>query len=440
MSHARVLPWCLALLMGCGQAPTATSPLATEAVEIEKPAPPRALTPPAKPAATAEVNKLVHGNTAFAFDLYAALKNEPQLFISPYSISTALAMLYGGARAATADEIAKACRFPGPPDDLGNVYASLMWKQQGDRKTGTTYEKVVDGKVVRYTPAYHWHEANAVWAQRGAAFRSAYLDGLKRDFAAELRQADFTEPAAPMAIKQWMLQQTYGKVSIDLQPSKDTSLILVNAVYFKADWLQPFMPRATYDEEFKLEGKQAVKTPMMHLPQSRHPYMSHAAFEMLELGYEGGASLLVLLPKKVGLSELDPLLTAENFEAWRKKMHSQMARVTLPKFELRQKLTLNQALQALGIKEAFSPAADFSGIAPEPLFVDKVLHAAYVKMDEQGTEAAAVTAVEEKKSEPPPDPDRPIDFRVDRPFVFVIRDNVTGSVLFLGRVVDPRGK
>lgn len=407
--------------------------------ESVKPAPPRVLTPPKKTIPAAEVQKLAHNNAAFAFDLYGKLKDEGQLFISPYSVSTALAMLYAGAHGTTAEEIAKACRFDRPPEELPDLYANLIWNQLGDRKSPSAGATTKDGKKVPIKVAYEWRDANAVWTRRGAAVRPEYLDLLKRSFAAEARQADFADPKAAAEVVRWVAQETQNKIkNLQFKTTADTQLVLVNAVYFKADWWTPFMPRHTYAEDFHLSDKDRVKVPLMHGEQHRYRYMDQGVFHMIELPYRGDASMLVLLPKKVGLAELDPLLTADNVKAWLAKMHSQEARVSLPKFEMRQEMKLPDALQALGIKRAFAPDADFSGIMSEQLFVSQVLHATYVKVDEQGTEATATTVVEGKKSEERKDPDQPIDFRVNRPFVFIIRDNVTGSVLFIGRVVDPR--
>ncbi|MCI0682089.1 MAG: serpin family protein [Gemmataceae bacterium] len=414
----------------------------SEAVELAaaKPAPPRPLTPPRKTIPAAEVQTLAHHNAGFAFDLYARLKDRGQLFISPYSVSTALAMLYAGARGDTALEIAKVCRFNRPPEELPDAYANLIWNQLGERKSSSTSYTTKEGKKIPIKYAYEWRDANALWTRRGAPARGEYLDLLKRCFAAEAREADFAAPAAAAEMARWIAQQTLDKIkNLKIETTQDTQLVLVNAVYFKADWWTPFMPRSTYEEDFHLSDKERVKVPLMHGSQMRYQYMDQGVFHMIELPYRGDASMLVLLPKKIGLAELDPLLTADNFKGWLGKMHSQEAQVSLPKFELRQDLKLPEALKAMGMKHAFGPTADFRGImSSEKLFVGEVLHGTYVKVDEQGTEAAATTVVEVGKSKPKVEPDRPIDFRVNRPFVFIIRDNLTGSVLFIGRVLDPR--
>jgi len=433
----------MGFLAGCQRPEGSAVSVATNAEEARPPAAPaRSFTPPKQSASADDLKKLALANTAFALDLYKALKDEKQLFVSPYSVSTALAMLYAGARSDTADEIAKALHFGWPPAQLPDVYANLIWNQLGGRKNSVMIEKVQDGKLVKFKPAYQWHDANAVWARRGAAFRPEYLELMKRCFAAELRQADFGDPASALEITRWIAAHTQHKIpDLKIQTDRSTQLVLVNAVYFKADWLQPFLPSRTYPEAFRLTGTEKADVPMMHGAQSAYRYLAHDAFEMLELPYYGDASMLVLLPRKVGLADLDRQLNAENLTAWLAKMHQQAAHVTFPKLELRQELNLNEALQALGMKRAFDPAADFSGIiSAEALFVSRVVHATYLKLDEQGTEAAATTVVEAKKEAAPPDPEVPINFRVDRPFVLIIRDNLTGSVLFLGRITDPRGR
>jgi serpin B len=442
---------CLLLLaifagtMGCRRpepstSPVSTTPVVATEVEVKPAAVTRVHTPPKQKAAPDDLKKLTHGNTAFALDLYAALKSEKQLFVSPYSISTALAMLYAGARGTTAEEIAKTCRYGWPPEELPEVYANLIWNQIGGRKSSTTIEQMKDGKLVKFKPAYQWHDANAAWGRQGAPFRTEYVDLLKRCFAAEVRQANFADAATPAAISRWIAEHTQHKIKdLKIKTDANTQLVLVNAVYFKADWWQPFLPSRTYDEAFHLSDADKAKVPMMHGERSTYRYISQSAFEMLELTYQGDASMLILLPKKVGLAELDPLLTADNLTTWLGKMHVQAAFVTLPKFELKQELKLNDTLKAMGMKKAFDPSADFSGIVSgEPLFVDRVVHATYVKLDEQGTEAAATTVVEGKKDAAEKKPEVPIDFRVNRPFLFIIRDNLTGSVLFLGKITDPR--
>ena len=419
---------------------TETSAVKPDVPKVEPELPPRALTPPQKPAAVDDVKKLVHGNTAFALDLYAGLKDEKQLFVSPYSISTALAMLYAAARGTTADEIAKVCHFPAPPQELPDVYATLIWNQLGERKSPyQTYQKK-DGKTIPIRAGYVWHDANALWGRRGGSFHAAYLDLLKNKFAAELRQADFGDRTADDEITRWVARQTQNKIAdLQIKTTKDMRLVLVNAVYFKADWSAPFRPKATHDEDFHLNDKERVKTPMMHGEQMHYRYFDHAKFEMLELPYKGDASMLVLLPKKIGVAELDPVLTADNLTEWLAKLHDQAAIVTLPKFELRQDFELVKTLTALGIKQAFAPSADFSGMLPPgEFFVGDAIHATYVKLDEQGTEAAAATILKDKAPAEVKDRNVPIDFRVNRPFVFIIRDNLTGSILFLGRVTDPR--
>jgi serpin B len=388
-------------------------------------APAHDLPAPAREVPEAEIKKLTAGNADFAFDLYARLIPEGQFFIAPHSISTELAMLYAGARGATAEEIAKVCRFGASPDELAEVHANLVWRQRTARKG-----------AARDT-SYAWHEANGLWGRRGASFRLAYVDLLRLCVAAETREADFADPAAAAEIARWVASQTQDKISsLPLATTAETQLVLVSAVYFKAGWQAPFRAAATYDEAFHVTATSQAKVSMMHGEQGHYQYLDEGAFEMIDLPFKGGASMLVLLPKKVGLDRLDPFLTGANLAACRGKMHDQAARVTLPKLELKYEIDLAASLRALGMKQAMSPGADYSGmLSAAGFFCEKVMHAAYVKVDEKGAEAAAVTAAQDKSAAPRPK--QPIHFHVNRPFVFLIMDHGTGSVLFLGRVTNP---
>ncbi|HEX5268842.1 MAG TPA: serpin family protein [Gemmataceae bacterium] len=375
----------------------------------------------------ADVATVVKGNNQFAFDLYDQLrKKDGNLFFSPESISTALAMTYAGARGDTADEMAKALHFTLPPDKLAPAFGALL--------------KDLNGEVRK--PGYRLAVANALWGQKGEGFKDDYLKVTKDDYGAGLRPLDFAGNAegARAEINAWVEKQTQNKIKDLLPPGvidRMTRLVLTNAVYFKGDWQSPFKKDRTRDEVFD-DGTDAKKrVPMMH-QSARFKYLDAGDLQVLEMPYVGkDLSMVVLLPKKVaGLGDLENGLTADKLAGWLGKARGEEVVVSLPRFKTTSEFSLKATLEGLGMKKAFRvPGADFSGInGKEDLFLSAVVHKAYADVKEEGTEAAASTgAVLRPLSVRPPAP----EFRADHPFIFLIRDTRNGSVLFLGRVVDP---
>ena len=382
-----------------------------------------------KPSATADRTALTEGNNVFAVALYGRLRQQSgNLFFSPESISTALAMAYAGAHGSTASEMAKTLHFTLPPDKLHPAMGALL------RDLNATHE------------GYQLSVANALWAQQGYTFLDDFLSLLKTDYAAGLNQVNFkgaTEEAR-LTINQWVEQKTQDKIKDLLQPGalrSDTRLVLTNAIYFKGDWETPFDKAQTRNEDFHLSPAQAATTPLMHR-EGRFSYFDGGTFQVLEIPYKSKElSMIVFLPKDAGgLSVLEPSLTGSNLRQWLGKLASvPKVIVTMPKFKMTQQFELGSTLSAMGMPQAFSGSADFSGMTGHRDFaISEVIHKAYVDVNEEGTEAAAATAVTMRALAMRAPEGPPPVFRADHPFVFMIRDNRSDSILFMGRMADPR--
>ena len=380
---------------------------------------------------------LVEGNTAFACDAYARLRQEPgNLFLSPYSISECLAMVREGAAGKTAGEMDAVFHYP-----PGRVAADFGAMQDVLRAP-----MVRDGygRDAKQVPAYEIAVANRLFGQTGYTFRPPFLQTLETDFRAGVESLDMAaDPAAARAhINRWVEVQTKDRIKDLLPagtPTPDTRLVLVNAIYFKSPWQQTFPKRATADGPFhRLDGT-TVDVPLMATTKHfRHGETSDA--QILEMPYQANTlSMLVVLPKaKDGLPALEAGFTSEALAGWLGALETTRVAVTFPRFEFTSDFDLTRTLGAMGMPSAFSAEhADFSKMTEEePLFIGIVVHKGFVKVDEDGTEAAAATAVGMRAGSAAP-PNEPTVFRADHPFLFLIRHNASGAVLFLGRVVDP---
>jgi serpin B len=370
---------------------------------------------------------VVEGNNAFAVALYHQLSHQAgNLFFSPESISTALAMAYAGARGSTASEMAKALHFTVPPGQLHPAMGALL------RDLNATHTD------------YQLNVANALWTQQGYTFLDQFLNLLKTDYGAGLQQVDFkgAPEAARSTINQWVEQKTQDKIKDllargSLRP--DTRLVLTNAIYFKGNWQTQFDKAQTKTEDFYLSQTQPAATPLMHREGS-FGYFDGGTFQVLEIPYKSKAlSLIVLLPKeRSGLPRLEDAM-ASNMQQWLSRVVPvPKVVVTIPRFKSTQEFELSTALRALGMPQAFGGGADFSGMTGKRDFaISAVIHKAFVDVNEEGTEAAAATAVTMRAlAMRAPGPPPPV-FRADHPFVFVIRDNGARSILFMGRITDP---
>jgi serpin B len=376
----------------------------------------------------AEVTK---GNNAFALDLYGHLREQKgNLFFSPESISTVFAMADAGARGPTAAEMARVFHFTLPPDRLHPAMGALLADMNAPH------------------PGYELRVADALWAQQDARFLPNYLQLMQSDYGADFHRVDFkTQPEAVRGtINGWVEQQTNNRIQNLIGPgvlTPMTRLVLTNAIYFKGTWRNPFEKGATQDGEFHLSAAQTATAPLMHRTGA-YRYYDGGAFQELELPYEGDdLAMVVLLPKQTdGLPALEQRFTAAAAQQWIDELApAHKVILTLPRFTMTQQFELSGTLSAMGMPQAFTPAADFSGMTGKPeLSISAAIHKAFIDVNEEGTEAAAATstvmvatAMLRPAQEPPP-----IIFRADHPFLFMIRDTKTGGILFMGRVEDPR--
>ena len=381
--------------------------------------------------AATNLDAIAEGNTAFALDLYGKLKAEDgNLFFSPYSISTALAMTYAGARGDTRTQMATALHFPAADLDVPaiDVNAAFLDLQ-------THIQKIGEAGNVRL------EVANSLWPHKTYPFLPEYLALTKKYYGVSITPLDYTQPeAARVTINNWVEDKTQKKIT-NLIPSGAldplTRLVLVNAIYFKGNWASQFLASQTEDAPFYMMPKHQVSVRMMK-QKMVFRYAEFDTLQVIEVPYvRNELSMLVLLPKNgTTLAQLEKDFSASNLKKWRTMSYHEV-RLFLPKFKMTwQSSSLNSAMQSLGIRDAFVDGkADFSGLDGSKYFyIGGIIHKAFVDVNEDGTEAAAASSIAfGVESRPPPPP----VFRADHPFLFVIQENRTGSILFMGRVVNP---
>jgi len=374
---------------------------------------------------------LADGNNAFAFDLYQALKGpQGNLFYSPYSISLALAMTYAGARESTEKQMAGTLHYTLPQDRLHPAFNGLDQALAG-RGQGA---KGKDGKGFRL------NIVNAIWGQKGYPFLAQYLDLLAEDYGAGLRTLDFRNApdAGRQVINNWVADQTEQRIKDLIPPGAIdplTRLVLTNAIYFNAAWANNFEKNATQPADFHLADGSTVKAPMMHQTE-RLGYAEGSGFQVVTLPYDGRElEMVVLLPGQGKFAEFEKSLTAGKAASIIKDIAPKQVALSLPSYKYESEFSLGSILAAMGMPIAFSGQADFSGMTGNrELAISEVIHKAFVAVDESGTEAAAATAVIMRATAMPV---MPLEVTIDRPFIFLIRDIQTGSVIFVGRVMNP---
>jgi serpin B len=370
---------------------------------------------------------VVAGNNKFALELYRNLQSrEGNLFLSPYSISTALAMTSAGARGQTEKQMAETlCFAPMKNEQFHKAFGKIIKQLNASGEKGG-YELTV---------------ANALWGQKDYKFLPEFLTLVRENYGGDLQQVDFVKQteAARKTINTWVEDKTKDKIKELIKPGtldSMTRLVLTNAIYFKGKWESQFKPEQTQDAPFTLLGGQNINTPMMH-QTGKFGYMETDILQALEMPYvNNDLSMVILLPKKLdGIKELEKELVSDNLAGWLGKIHKREVQVFFPRFKMTSEFELARILDAMGMPDAFSSKADFSGMTDNrELFISAVVHKAYVEVNEEGTEAAAATGVAMKLTSVAPPP--PV-FRADHSFIFLIRDNQTGSILFLGRLANP---
>jgi len=390
--------------------------------------------PPIKPpqandeGSTAQgVREVVRANNGFAFKLYSELikTEEGNIFYSPYSIFSALAMTYEGARGETAEEMKDVFNFP-EIDVLRPNFAAIY------------------NSINEMSKEWELRSGNALWLQKDYAFLEEYLNNVEEYYGGKAEVLDFIENAeeSRKTINSFIEEQTNHKIKDLIPPgylNEYTRLVLTNAIYFRGDWKWAFDESLTGDEDFWIGPNSTEKVQMMHMIPNetiRFNYADMGDAQILELPYRGDKiSMLIILPNNIEAFERS--LTLEKLDEYRAEMKGEkLDEICLPKFEIDTKYSLVEPLSALGMHTAFGEEADFSGMTGRrELFISKIVHQAYVKVDEKGTEAAAATAVIINLTAIP---ERKV-FRADHPFIFIIQEIGTGNILFMGRIVNPSG-
>jgi serpin B len=414
-------------LVGCS-IPGGIQPGGSPAVNVVRSEKQRATAPNVAPSDSAQLGA---GNATFAFDLYQALrKTKGNLFYSPYSISLALAMTYAGARGDTARQMSDTLRFTLAPERLHPAFngLDLALARRGEGAKGK------DGKGFRL------NIVNAIWGQDGYKFLPEFLNVMAENYGAGLRLMDFREApeGARIAINNWVSDQTEKRIK-DLIPQGEidalTRLVLTNAIYFNAAWETQFQKRLTADGTFNLLDGSKVTVPMMKQTESLG-YAEGKGYQAVELPYDGHQlSMVILLPAAGQFEAFDASLSGEQVASIIKTLAPKQVALTMPRFKVEASFKLKEVLRGLGMRDAFSPGdADFSGMdGSRQLYIGAVIHKAFVAVDETGTEAAAATGVIMGLTALR----IAAEVTVDRPFVFLIRDIETGTILFVGRVLNP---
>ena len=386
----------------------------------------------APPVDQSDIAAQVDGNSALAFNLYQVLKDtDGNLFYSPYSISEALAMTYGGARGETEQQMQAALQFKLPQDRLHPAFNSLdiELSKRGQGAKGADDQ------------GFRLHVVNAIWGQQGFKFTQQYLDLLAQNYGAGLRIVDYIKDAekSRQTINQWVSDQTENRIK-DLLPQGSidslTRLVLTNAIYFNAAWQSQFQKNATADGQFTLLNGSKVSVPMMRQMHT-FGYTEGTDYQAVELPYDGNElSMVILLPKADRFKAFEAALKAQQVKDIVQNLKSSEVDLTMPRFKVESQFNLKKALASLGMPIAFSASeADFSGMdGQKDLYISDVVHKAYVNVDENGTEAAAATGVVVGTTSMPA---KTYQVTLDHPFIFFIRDIQTGAILFLGRVASP---
>jgi len=369
--------------------------------------------------------RLITANTNFGFKLFAELlkqEGNENVFVSPSSVAIALAMTYNGASGATQQQMAKTLELQGMSlNDLNRANANL--------------------KVLLENPdsGVQLAIANSLWARQGTPFKPAFIQRNRDFYGAQVTDLDFASLSTPITINNWVKENTRGKISQIVDGLKpDDVMFLINAIYFKGNWTKAFDKSETVNRPFYLANGRQKSHPMMAQTGS-YKYYENTTFQAVSLPYGNQrVSMYIVLPKRpYTLAKFSKELTAEDWQLWMKQFRTQPGSIQVPRFKLEYEVELKKALSALGMPIAFDARrATFDELSTMPTKIDQVKHKTFVEVNEEGTEAAAATSVGIVTTSMPMN--EPFKLVVDRPFFCAIRDNQTGTVLFMGAIVDPK--
>ena len=417
-------------LMGCAD-PNNSNPQVS-LISTVSPAPTVATSP--KPTINDRANRkvklderLVKANSSFGFNLFDRITNQDtnkNIFISPVSVAIALSMTYNGASGETQQAIAKALELEGIKIDEVNDFNRNI--QQLLTNGDTNVELNI---------------ANSLWARKDIALEATFLNKVKEFYQAEITNLNFDDPNSVNTINTWVKQNTKEKIEkIVDRIAPDSLLFLINAVYFKGKWEAPFEKALTKPQPFTLSDGKKIQHPAMSR-SGEYRYYDAPTFQAISLPYGSGRfSMEVFLPKsKSNLVEFQKQLTAKNWQEWSTKFIRREGLIQLPRFKMEYETSLKNALQNMGMAIAFNPdKADFRDLTAVKAFISDVKHKTFVEVNEEGTEAAAVTSVEMRATSAIPNEEPPFKMIVDRPFFFTISDRQTGTIIFMGAIKNPK--
>ncbi len=367
---------------------------------------------------------IIESNNQFSFEVYQKLKNpDENLIFSPASITSAIAMTYIGAKNNTFEEISSTFHFNRNLDEFNKDYINLTNLNQREKSD------------------INFHNANSLWIQEGLKLNQEFLNINKQYFSSSLQFTNFiTEPEkSRLDINQWVEKNTNNKITNLLQPSSidnTTRLVLVNALYFKGAWKDKFNKEKNTEDNFQIGKKDYVKTVYMNRYINSW-YYSDKYSQIIDIPYSNeNISLMIILPKSYKkLRKIEKKLNNEYYSNYTQNREKRRINLSLPKFKIESEFDLNKTLSELGIKDAFTEVADFSGItSAEKLYISKVVHKANIAVDEDGTEAAAATAIIMRKTSVLIEN---VNFIVNKPFIYILRNNENNCIYFMGKIVNP---
>jgi serpin B len=370
--------------------------------------------------------KLVQANTNFGFKLFSqifAKSADRNIFVSPASVAIALQMTYNGASGSTQQAMAQTLQLQGM--SLAEINQSQLALMES---------------LTKSDPKVRLDIANSLWLKQGFPFKPEFLQTTEKYYQAKATNLDFNNPNSVKIINDWVSQNTNSKIPTIIDSiDRSAVLFLINAIYFKGNWQKEFSKSATQEQPFTLLNGTRKQHPLMS-QTGKYRYYETAEFQAISLPYGSGRlSMYVFLPKpNAKLADFSRSLTAENWQQWMKQFSSRDGQIVLPRFKLEYDITLNEALQALGMGVAFQNQANFSNMTSKEVQIDEVKHKTFVEVNEEGTEAAAVTSVGIRATAALPREEPPFNMVVDRPFFCAIRDDQTGTILFMGSIVDPK--
>jgi len=368
---------------------------------------------------------VVESGGNFGLKLFKEINKEERdknIFISPLSVSMALGMTYNGANGSTEEAMQGTL-------ELGGLT---------NQEVNESYKSLIE-LLIELDPKVKFQIANSIWYRQGYTFEEAFLNQCRTYFNAEVRGLDFSNPNAPSIINEWVNYNTNGKIKeiVDAPIDRLTVMFLINAIYFKGTWKYEFDKSKTADDLFTLPDGSKKPCKMMNQKNEEFQYFENVDFQAIDLHYGvGGFRMAIFLPRPgKNINDFIEELNSGNWDLWFNSFSKKEVTLQLPRFKLEYEIKLNDVLKALGMGIAFSvKEADFTRMynGSPGVFIDKVKHKTYIDVNEEGTEASAVTSVEMKLKGI-----SGFTMRVDRPFIFVIRENQSNTMLFIGKIVEP---